>query len=175
MLTTTFPLPMTSNPQAFRKVMSNFPTGVALLCFTNDKNQVIGITINSVCSLSLEPCLVSFCMKNRAHSFKEISQKKNFTINFLSGSQTELAIQGTQRGGYAIPLETICSEEEQGLHLKGSMASIDIAPTSIVPVGDHSLFICEVNSLKNCCEDDPLIFYRGNLKALQEGRFRYAA
>jgi 3-hydroxy-9,10-secoandrosta-1,3,5(10)-triene-9,17-dione monooxygenase reductase component len=50
----------TIDPKRFRSVMGAFPTGVAVIA-TEWQGELFGATINSLTSVSLEPCMLLFC------------------------------------------------------------------------------------------------------------------
>ena len=50
----------TIDPKRFRSVMGAFPTGVAIIA-TEWGGELFGATINSLTSVSLQPCMLLFC------------------------------------------------------------------------------------------------------------------
>ncbi len=43
--------------EQYKKAMSCFPTGVSIV-MTDDSSEIVGVTINSLTSVSLNPCLL---------------------------------------------------------------------------------------------------------------------
>jgi 3-hydroxy-9,10-secoandrosta-1,3,5(10)-triene-9,17-dione monooxygenase reductase component len=50
----------TIDPKLFRSVIGAFPTGVAIVA-TEWDGELFGATINSLTSVSLQPCMLLFC------------------------------------------------------------------------------------------------------------------
>jgi flavin reductase (DIM6/NTAB) family NADH-FMN oxidoreductase RutF len=81
---------MSIDPDLFRQVMSQFATGITIVT-TAAGEEMHGLTVNSFCSVSLDPPLVLVCIDKDAHSHDLIAQGKNFAVNILLAAQEPLA------------------------------------------------------------------------------------
>jgi 3-hydroxy-9,10-secoandrosta-1,3,5(10)-triene-9,17-dione monooxygenase reductase component len=71
-------------------LFSRFPTGVAVV-LAMDRGQVVGLTVNSLTSASLDPLLLLFCVRNESRSGNAILRVGRFTVNILAAHQESLA------------------------------------------------------------------------------------
>ena len=53
--------------------------------------ELLGITVNSFTSVSLEPPLISFCLANSVRSLEEFRKVESFAVNILREDQTEIS------------------------------------------------------------------------------------
>ena len=149
----------------FKKSMSKFATGVAIVTSVFEK-QKIGITINSFNSVALEPPLILFSLEKKSARYEKFINQQNFTVNILSQSQRNLSelfawnkVIDWERIGYrnsdinGCPiLEDVTSYFECSLH-------------DIFEGGDHSIIIGKVESSK-AFDLDPLIYHDGAYKKI---------
>ena len=57
------------DPWKFRRAMGAFATGVTVITAPRDDGGYIGVTVNSFCSVSLEPPLVLCCLKTNTYRY----------------------------------------------------------------------------------------------------------
>jgi len=156
---------MSFTEREFRDCMGKFPTGVTIVTTKNKDGKLIGITVNSFASVSLDPPLVLFSLISegfRSQFFLE--ENKSIGINFLSRGQENLSqlfanpglIEWEKMGvtydltDNSVPLLQDCS------------ANLECSVKSIYPGGDHEIIVCKVEKLYYTHESNPLIYYRGN-------------
>jgi flavin reductase (DIM6/NTAB) family NADH-FMN oxidoreductase RutF len=145
----------------FRRACGRFATGVAVVTACQG-GQTVGMTINSFSSVSLEPPLVLWSLRNTARSRHVFEAAANFAISILSSEQARLArcfAAGSLDGFAAV--ETVASP--LGLPLiPGAIAHMECATYDIRNGGDHRIIIGSVNSLA-VHDGAPLLFYGGQL------------
>lgn len=93
--------------QDFRKAMSNFLTGVAVVTVAGDDGPR-GVTVNSLTSVSLEPPILLICFDRRSGALKRVQDVGAFGVNILASSQKYLA-QRFSHSSAAAPFEPIDS------------------------------------------------------------------
>jgi flavin reductase (DIM6/NTAB) family NADH-FMN oxidoreductase RutF len=126
-----------------------------------EDGRSIGLTANSFNSLSLEPALVLWSLGTRQGSSAIFKGSSHFAINILSAGQIELSRR------FASPVAdrfagVDCAHD--GLPaplLKGCAAWLICRQRQHLQLGDHLLFIGEVESL-GMAEEPPLLFHDGN-------------
>ncbi|MFL5515901.1 MAG: flavin reductase family protein, partial [Gemmatimonadales bacterium] len=72
------------DPSQFRQLLGRFATGVAVLTVTTPQGHPLGMTANSVSSVSLYPPLLSVCVDREAEMHDAILQARQFVVNILS-------------------------------------------------------------------------------------------
>ena len=73
--------------EEFRKCMSSFATGVAVVTTLDDANRVHGMSANSFTSVCLEPPLVLVCVAHNSNTYGYVENRGRFGINVLSARQ----------------------------------------------------------------------------------------
>jgi flavin reductase (DIM6/NTAB) family NADH-FMN oxidoreductase RutF len=75
----------------FRDALSQFATGVAIICAPGPGERFVGFTANSFNSVSLDPPLVVWSLNRRATSLAALERAPHYAINVLAHDQVELA------------------------------------------------------------------------------------
>src|ERR1039457_6912146 len=79
------------NSRSFRQLMGCFATGVTVVTAHDPELGPVGITINSLTSVSLKPPLVLFCLEKNAHIYAVFRKSKYFAVNILGEGQEEVS------------------------------------------------------------------------------------
>ena len=149
--------PIDSNE--FRRALSGFATGVAVVTAIDADGAPTGITINSFNSVSLEPPLVLWSIANSAYSYDAFINAEHFVVNLLTVEQEELATLFAERGGDKFS-SLNCNA---GLHgvpiLPDYVACFECRTEHIYEGGDHKIIVGRVLRFDDR-ERAPLIFYR---------------
>ncbi len=125
-----------------RTVMSRFVTGVTVVTFIAG-GEYRGITVNSFCSLSLEPPLVmvALAVSSRRH---DLLIDRPFTVNILDAASEPVARHFA--AGPPAPHLVRWHEGELAPHLADCLAYLECSPHALHPAGDHTMFIGRVES-----------------------------
>lgn len=133
----------------FKHVVGQFATGVTVVT-TSHQGKVAGITVNTFCSVSLEPQLILVCIDLKSHTLPLIRESGSFAINILSSEQEDLSrcFAGTSKERY----EYFCNAPYRAAAtgapiLDGSLAFIDARVVAEYPGGDHVIFLGQVEAL----------------------------
>jgi flavin reductase (DIM6/NTAB) family NADH-FMN oxidoreductase RutF len=158
----------------FRLAMGAFATGVTVMTAPRDDGSYIGVTVNSFCSVSLEPPLVLWCLKTKAHHFRHFQSASHFNVNVLAADQLGLAqrFAGRLADRFSdIPHRLSAS----GLPLiAGCIAHLECRTCSVYPGGDHAILLGEVE--KVAISDRPgLVFHNGRFAAGAVAAFDWIA
>src|SRR5438105_315272 len=70
----------------FRQVMGQFTTGVTVVTTQNHKGMV-GLTVNSFCSVSLYPPLILICVDLNSYTLPYFRESGAFVVNILTDQQ----------------------------------------------------------------------------------------
>lgn len=153
------------DPPLFRQLLGRFATGVAILTARDAREHPIGMTANSLASVSLVPPLISVCVDRTAAIYDTIITTAHFAVNVLSEQQEELSrrFAGPHEGrfdgvGYRL--------SEHGLVLlDGVVGHIECAREAVYEAGDHVIVVGRVLG-GAAGEGRPLLYYRGGYAAL---------
>lgn len=160
---------MSPNPEAFRRAMGRFATGVTVITIPEDEDRVHGMTANAVTSVSLDPLLVLVCIDHRAHTLALLQQRKQFGINILTEEQETLSryyARPDRDHQGALRLGVRYRYTQRGTPmLEECLAWLDCRVVATHEAGDHTIFIGQVEELF-VGEGRPLLFYGGRYRRL---------
>jgi flavin reductase (DIM6/NTAB) family NADH-FMN oxidoreductase RutF len=69
-----------------RAMMSRFPTGIAILTAVDHTGSPRGMTISSLCSVSLEPPTLLVCLRSGSPTLDAVLESRRFAVNLLHGT-----------------------------------------------------------------------------------------
>ena len=159
-----------TNPQHFRKVFGQLPTGVVVVTGRSLDDELVGVTIGSFASISLDPPLAGFFIGRASRSWALMAARGKFCANVLAASQTELcwrfakdATAGTD-GSDGSRFDGL----EVGVSANGSpvlpdvVATIDCDVHVVHSFGDHDLVVGSVTALRTLQTGVPaMVFVQG--------------
>lgn len=71
-----------------RRTFGHFATGVAVVT-TMGPDGPVGLTVNSVASVSLRPPLMLWCLRRESASLPDFARNRHFAVNVLAAGQRE--------------------------------------------------------------------------------------
>ncbi len=151
------------DPLEFRRACSLFPTGVAVVTTHHDETFA-GMTINSFASVSLDPSLVLWSIRDNARSRAIFEAAGRFAINILASDQMAEARHFSKHTLEAFDGEPMTISSRGLPLLPGALAHLECETRAIHDGGDHRILIGEVVAL-DAREGDPLVFFKGRLSA----------
>ena len=154
------------HPKTLRKLLSSYPTGVAVVTTRTPDGRAVGLTINSFASLSLEPPLVLWSLVTHSPNLAVFSECSHFAINILGSGQEELALR------FANPK---ISNKFEDVLVEETCAGIPVLQNAVTTLlcehdhnrqtGDHLLLIGRVVRTANR-PGLPLVFHGGSFTEL---------
>ncbi len=145
----------------FRRLMARWATGVSVVTSRGPEGDA-GLTVNALLSVSLDPPTLLISLTTSADSTPVIEESRLFAVNLLAAEQRALSERfalavpaldkfrnlSVHRGATGVPL------------LDGALGAIECRVTSIIPAGDHHLFLGEVVRVEVGPDQLPLLFFR---------------
>jgi 3-hydroxy-9,10-secoandrosta-1,3,5(10)-triene-9,17-dione monooxygenase reductase component len=149
-------------PAELRTVLGNFASGVSVVT-ASTRNGPVGMTIQSFCSLSLDPPMVLICPGQSSTSWPRIEGVGRLCVNVLAEGQGGIARQFARSGidRYA-GIDWSPAPSTGSPILPGALAWIDCEVDSVWPGGDHLLVTCRVRSLSATPDLNPLVYFRSD-------------
>jgi 4-hydroxyphenylacetate 3-hydroxylase, reductase component len=154
-------------PQALRSAFGRFATGVTIVTCRDANDQRVGLTCNSFASLSLNPPLLLWSLRQQSPSLAAFEQSAFFAINVLAEDQVELSRH------FSSPVADKFSEGRwhEGLGrapvLEGTVARFECRRVSSQIAGDHVLFIGQIERMDEA-PLPPLVFQAGHYRLMGE-------
>lgn len=154
---------MTFIPGDFRKALSLFPTGVAIISARHPDGQLLGMTVSSFNSVSLDPPLVLFSVAKTAASFSSWEACTHYGVNVLARSQDDLSTRFAKSQGEKWALVRPMDGEHGVPLIPGALANFECERYAVYEGGDHAIFVGKVLSIKAVPAPtaEPLVFYGG--------------
>jgi Flavin reductase like domain len=84
--------PVTTDARSFRQSLGTFPTGVCLVTTVSTDGKCEGMTINSFASVSLDPPLILWSIRDDARSADAFIGGRHFILSVLAASQRQIAL-----------------------------------------------------------------------------------
>lgn len=148
---------------SYRRLFGRFATGVAVI-LAEDGDNIVGITVNTLTSASLNPLLLLFCVRNESKSGEEILKAGRFTANLLTAQQEHIARHFS--GSRESQLEHLCVRQDGFVWLEGSNAVFRCELESAYPGGDHTIVLGRVVDMLGPEECQHMLVY-------QQGRYAH--
>jgi flavin reductase (DIM6/NTAB) family NADH-FMN oxidoreductase RutF len=153
------------DPSQFRQLLGRFATGVTILTVATPEGHPLGMTANSLASVSLHPPLISVCVDREAEMHDAILEIPEFVVNVLASPQEALARRFSDKHedrfdgvGYHLSPEGL-------VLLDGTLAHVVCERRATYPAGDHTIVVGRVVG-GAASEGRPLLYYRGGYAAL---------
>ena len=155
------------DPEAYRRLMSQFPTGVTVATTMDLRGRPQGMTASAVTSVSLEPPLVLVCVNHAADFHGAMSAATGFALNVLSSEQEHLSRRFAEErsdrfdgvafhtGPGGLPL------------LAGVVAHVVCEKEGAHEAGDHTVFIGRVTG-GDSFGGRPLVHFQGGYSTTAE-------
>jgi flavin reductase (DIM6/NTAB) family NADH-FMN oxidoreductase RutF len=146
-----------------------FPTGVAVVTTLAPDGAPHGLTMNSFCSLSLDPPLVMVAIARDCVFLGSFESSGHFAVNILTEAQRDLSNRfaqlpegrfngvGWKNGVAGSPL------------IEGALAVIECRTLQVMDAGDHRVLIGEAVAVE-VGEGRPLVFFGSGYAGLDEAR-----
>lgn len=158
-----------ADTRALRTAFSCFATGVCLVTTVTDGGKREGMTINSFASVSLQPALVLWSIRDDARSAEAFLTSGRFIISVLGARQQELALH------FARPAEDKFVKYEEAFdsgigdcpRLRESVATFECSTYSRHKEGDHTILIGKIERFSSS-QAVPLVAHAGKLGAPAE-------
>lgn len=144
----------------FRQALAQFATGVAVVTTRDADGNAAGITVNSFCSLSIDPPLILWSLAAGANSARAFRDCGRFRVQVLGAGQLEVARQCATRGADKFAH----GDWRDGRHglpsLDGCVAWFECENHRQYDEGDHVIIVGRVTAFCNA-GGTPLIFHAG--------------
>src|SRR6185437_2603916 len=156
----------TPDARRFRDVIGLFATGVAVIV-ARAGEEVHAMTVNAVCSLSLDPLLVMFCPGKKSNMARHVAHLSGFTVNILRHEQQALSTYFAGGWKESLPPPFRLVPAHCAPRLEGSLAYIECEPHEVLEVGDHWMVIGRVVGVSTGVQPHrPLLFLSGRYRDL---------
>ena len=144
-------------PTEFRQTLSRWPSGVTIVSVRDGETEH-GITVSAFSSLSLEPPLIGVAIARRARAHGFLERVPCFAVSVLREDQRHLS---EHFAGRPVDLAEPPFEPLGELPVvRGAVAQIVCTIVQRLPVGDHTLYVGQID-VARVSDEAPLAYHRG--------------
>lgn len=138
----------TPDSLTMRRTMGRFLSGVAVVTSTHG-NEMHGMTINSLTSISLEPPILMVSLNFGARTTDALLESGKFAISILGAKQEAIARRFATRGGERFEGGEF-EYTENGLPvIRDALTQADCTVVNQYEIGDHQVFFGQVTSCRD--------------------------
>lgn len=148
-----------------RRLFSRFPTGVTALC-AMDQDNPVGMTASAFVAVSLNPSLVSVCIKHGSGAWRRLRAQKRIGISFLSHEHAATARQLAQRSDDRFLGIDYEAADSGALFLVNATAWLECTVEREIAVGDHDIVLFRLHGATSADHAMPLVFHSSSFHAL---------
>jgi flavin reductase len=153
--------------QSFRKLMSCFATGITIVTVHDKKLGPVGLTVNSLTSVSLKPPLVLFCLDKSAHLYPVLSRSTTFAVNILGEDQEDISRYFADYRRYQKPQNLWEPQSMPCPLLRHTLGWMICKKTVSYQGGDHTIFLGRVIKLHiRRARKNPLLYFHSRYQKL---------
>ncbi|TVP43820.1 MAG: flavin reductase [Gemmatimonadales bacterium] len=146
----------------FRQTMGHFVTGVAVAATRLPDGTLVGLTCNSLASVSLDPPLVLFCVDHKAASRAALLESGAFSLSLLAREDEALSRRfATEFADDRFEGLAIREEVTGSPVLEAALAWLDCSLWKTVEAGDHTVIFGRVEAGGFRDGGEPLVYFRG--------------
>jgi flavin reductase (DIM6/NTAB) family NADH-FMN oxidoreductase RutF len=156
--------------EAFRRTMSHYPTGVAVIT-AEAAEGAWAITVNSLVSVSADEHLVMWALDDEAYRYALFAGAPSWGVSILHAGQADIANRFAVHGPTVAEnheVEFISSAQWKAPVLKDALARLDCRTMARHHVADHMLIVGKVNAF-DWREGDALTYFRSRYGKAESG------
>lgn len=147
------------NEDKLRKVAGAFATGIAVASVIDEAEKLIGMTVNSFLSVSLDPPIILFSAGKESRLLNYCQEGKKLSLNILSASQKDLSDYFA--GIPSDKNQASYEQENEFIRFHDAMAWYKTTIRETIDAGDHTLVLLDIIDCERNDNSEPLIFYKG--------------
>lgn len=152
--------------------MRRFATGITVVTALPPRQPPVGVTVNSLTSVSLTPPLVLICIGNYLRVRGAIEAAGAFAVSLLHGGQEEISrrFAGQRPGDDPFAgLRTAAGPVTGAPLLAETLGHLECQVVGAHPGGDHTIFVGEVLTAAATAEQPALVYYLSRYHRLATG------
>jgi flavin reductase (DIM6/NTAB) family NADH-FMN oxidoreductase RutF len=154
-----------SDPRALRDAYGSFPSGVVAVCRLHD-DAPIGLAASSFVSVSIEPPLVSVCVRNESQTWPLVRGGASVGVSLLASHQHAHGRALAGPAEYRFTGLEWHSAHSGAVFLDGAAAWLECVIDQEVPAGDHHIVVLRIVTLATDPGVEPLVFHASRFRSL---------
>lgn len=153
----------------FRQALGRYASGVVVVTAIEPDGELIGMTCQSFCSLSLAPPLVMFCPSIASTSFPRIRRIGTLCINVLGDDQAHLSTQFSCSGTDKWRGVDWTAGHNGAPRIRNAVLWCEGDIDAEHPGGDHRIVVVRSTALTTVARSrPPLLYHNGRYASVRE-------
>ena len=150
------------DPRELRNALGRFATGVCVVTTRDAEGRAWGLTINSFCSVSLEPPLVAWWLGSKSPSMAAFADAPYFSVQVLHADQRHVAqhFARPSEDKFSLVGESLVAGLGDVPVMADALASFECRKATMTTCGDHVMFLGQVERFRYG-SSAPLLFHAG--------------
>ncbi|MFD8968214.1 flavin reductase family protein [Streptomyces sp. NPDC059568] len=150
-----------------RQAYACFPSGVTAVCALID-GEPVGMAASSFTSVSLDPPLVSVCVRNVSATWRRLRGSSRLGVSVLAEDHDMACRTLSLKDGDRFAGIAWESGPDGVVLVNGSAAWLVCSVREEVPAGDHVIVVMSVHGLQTDFGAAPLVFHGSRFRRLAE-------
>lgn len=147
------------DPPLLRRAFGQFATGVAIIGARAGDGSLVGMTVNSFASVSLDPPLVMYCPAKALAAYAVYVGARYFSASALAVGQQALSERFARKGERKWADVAYTLGETGVPLLDEAIVGFECEVEANYDAGDHSIVLGRVFALRIAGAGEPLIFH----------------
>ena len=152
-----------------RDAFGSFATGVAVITAVRQDGEPIGITANSLTSVSLDPPLLLWCIARTSSSAELFERDTPFAVHVLAHEQRDLALHFARKNRAKFDVDRHWRANPHPPHIADVLCRFDCRVHARHAGGDHLIVVGDVTGI-TLQPGAPLTFHAGRFGAIEPER-----
>ncbi|AKH69636.1 conserved protein of DIM6/NTAB family [Spongiibacter sp. IMCC21906] len=158
---------MSLDQRLLRDSLGQFATGVCVVTASAPGFAPFGMTVNSFASVSLEPPLVLWSLRNDSECFDAFLAAKHYTVNVLSQDQIGQSNKFAGKDDHALAQTEYRTGTSGSPVLRNALCSMECETWRRYDGGDHLILVGRVIAVDKRPTGKPLVFHGGMYRELR--------
>lgn len=154
-----------SEDAELRRLFGRFPTGVTALCAL-DQGKPVGMTASAFVAISLNPPLVSVCIKRGSGTWRQLRTCERVGISVLSNGHAATARQLAQWSDDRFRGLEYEATPDGAVFLANAAAWLECSVEQEIAAGDHDIVLFRLHQAAAADEVMPLVFHSSDFHTL---------
>jgi flavin reductase (DIM6/NTAB) family NADH-FMN oxidoreductase RutF len=159
--------PTAFDPRELRGLFGRFPSGVAALCALVD-GEPQGMAASSFTSVSLDPPLVSICIRKESSTWPALKTAGQLGVSILSAEHETHARALAGRAESRFSEVAWRATDEGAVLVDGSVALLGCVLEDELDAGDHVIALLRITTVHEAPDALPLVFHGSRFRRLSD-------